>query len=275
MMLLAGLRKGLLVTIYIDIHEPPEIDFLLTRMGIEVKRGSFNKTGEDSASYPDFVLVTAAGMLGYSRKQAVEAMADLDRVEEQLSRELQVCEKLILGYEGFLAPHADGTYAGDLRTITHKTGRGGNEYDELTSRGRVIHQPYVRWLSFQWKLMDAGIPVVSTGDVQGSASFLAHLHKHSDNNLFRRLIPVRQQVLEQDPEKRQLALTLMGIQGARWGEEMAMAVADDLERGKILPLTVASVICLGEDIIARVPLRSGRRVVGKAAAQRLFAALGY
>ncbi len=262
------------MTIYIDQNEPEEFDYLLTHMGIEVKRDSFNKTGEDSASYPDFVLVTKAGMLGYSRKQAVEAMADLDRVEEQLSRELQVCEKLILGYEGFLCHHVDGTYAGDLHHITHKTGRGGNEYDELTSKGRVIHQPFARWLSFVWKLQDCGIPVIPTGDVQGSAMFLARLHDLPSNNLFTRLIATRQQVAEMDPEKRALALTLMGIQGARWGEEMAMAVADYLEKYEA-GVTFASAISLGSSEIAQIPLRSGKRIVGKAAAQRLFTALGY
>ncbi len=262
------------MTIYIDQNEPEEFDYLLTRMGIEVKRDSFNKTGEDSASYPDFVLVTKAGMLGYSRKQAVEAMADLDRVEEQLSRELQVCEKLILGYEGFLCHHEDGTYAGDLRTITHKAGRGGNEYEELTSRGRILHQPYVRWLSFQYKLQDAGIPVVGTGDINGSAQFLARLHSDPLNNLFRRLIATRQQVAEIDPEKRALALTLMGIQGARWGEEMSLSVADWLEREGVA-LTLMGIMGVGRITLATIPLRSGKRVVGKAAAQRLFAAFGY
>ncbi len=263
------------MTIYIDIHEPEEIDFLLTRMGIEVKRDSFNKTSETGAIFADFTIITESGTVSVNRKQAVEAMADLDKVEAQLMSELAACPKLVFMWEGVISPHPDGTYAGDVHHITHKTGRGGNEYDELTSKGRIIHQPFTRWLSFEWKLQDCGIPVIPTGDVQGSAMFLARLHELPSNNLFQRLIATRQQVTEIDPEKRALALTLMGVSGARWGEEMGLAVADDLERGKILPLTVASVVCLGQDIIARVPLRSSKRVVGKAAAQRLFTALGY
>ncbi len=263
------------MSILIDQNEPEEFDFLLTRMGLETTRGSYNKTNETGAVFPDFVVLTSAGMVGVNRKQAAEAMADLDKVEAQLMSELAACERLAFMWEGFIAPHEDGTYAGDLRTITHKTGRGGNEYDELTSRGRVIHQPYVRWEAFVYKCQDAGIPVVGTGDVRGSAAFLAYLHQGHGNNLFSRLIATRQQVAEIDPEKRALALTLMGIQGARWGEEMSLAVADYLECVGS-QLNLASLITARKDLdIAKVPLRSGKRVVGKAAAQRLFTALGY
>ncbi len=264
------------MTIYTDRNEPEEFDYLLTRMGIEVKRDSFNKTSETGAIFADFTIITESGTVSVNRKQAAEAMADLDKVEVQLQSELAACPKLVFMYEGFLCPHEDGTYAGDLRTITHKTGRGGNEYDELTSRGRVIHQPYVRWEAFVYKCQDAGIPVVGTGDVRGSAGFLAYLHQGHGNNLFSRLIATRQQVAEIDPEKRQLALTLMGIQGARWGEEMAMAVADYLAKEE-MPVTLKSVMTIAEWGIPlqSIPLRSGKRRVGDAAAQRLFAALGY
>ncbi len=257
----------------IDYHESEEYDYLLQRMGIETQRGNYNQTG-DSPAYPDFCILNEAGMVGVNNKGALEAMADLDAVEEQLTRELKACPKLVFMYRGFLCHHEDGTYAGSLHTITHKTGRGGNEYDELVSRGRVIHQPYNRWLSFQWKLEDTGIPVIGTGDVQGSAMFLARLHQNPDSKLFTKLIPVRQQVLEQDPEKKALALTLMGIQGARWGEEMAMAVADWLEREEVA-LTLMGIMGVGRITLATIPLRSGKRVVGRAAAERLFAALGY
>ncbi len=261
--------------IMIDKAEPEEFDFLLGRMGIEVRRDSFNKTDEHGAIYPDFSLITSQGTLFVNRKQAVEAMSDLDKVEAQLQSELAACPKLVFMYEGFLCHHEDGTYAGDLRKIDHKQGRGGNEYDELTSRGRVIHQPYVRWEAFVYKCQDAGIPVVGTGDVRGSAAFLAYLHQGHGNNLFSRLIATRQQVAEIDPEKRALALTLMGIQGARWGEEMSLAVADYLECVGS-QLNLASLITARKDLdIAKVPLRSGKRTVGKAAAQRLFTALGY
>ncbi len=261
------------MTVYVDHHEPEEIDWLLTRMGIEVKRDSFNKTSETGAIFADFTIITESGTVSVNRKQAAEAMADLDKVEAQLMSELAACPKLVFMYEGFLCHHEDGTYAGDLRTITHKTGRGGNEYDELTSRGRVIHQPYVRWEAFVYKCQDAGIPVVGTGDVRGSAGFLAYLHQGHGNNLFSRLIATRQQVAEIDPEKRALALTLMGIQGARWGEAMGLAVADWLQKNGY-NMNLAGVISLEEDL-ARVPLRSTKRVVGRAAAQRLFTALGY
>ncbi len=274
MMLLVEPKRGLLVTVYVDNHEPPEIDFLLTRMGIEVKRDSFNKTSETGAIFADFTIITESGTVSVNRKQAAEAMADLDKVEVQLQSELAACPKLVFMYEGFLCHHEDGTYAGDLRTITHKTGRGGNEYDELTSRGRVVHQSAVRWSAFQYRLQDCGIPVVGTGDVEGSAKFLAWLHSDHSNSLFTRLIPIRQQVLEQDPEKRALALTLMGIQGARWGEAMSLAVADWLEREGIA-LTLMGIMGVGRITLATIPLRSSKRVVGRAASQRLFAALGY
>ncbi len=262
------------MTIYIDQNEPEEFDYLLTRMGIEVKRDSFNKTSETGAIFADFTIITESGTVSVNRKQAVEAMADLDKVEAQLMSELAACPKLVFMYEGFLAPHEDGIYAGDLRKIDHKSGRGGNEYDELTSRGRVVHQSAVRWSAFQYRLQDCGIPVVGTGDVEGSAKFLAWLHANHSNSLFQKLIITRQQVAEIDPEKRTLALTLMGIQGARWGEEMSLSVADWLEREGVA-LTLMGIMGVGRITLATIPLRSGKRVVGKAAAQRLFAAFGY
>src|SRR5690242_10507294 len=106
------------MSIQIDANEPPEFDYLLSRMGIDVSRNSINKTDETGSIWPDFVVVNEQGLVGVNRKQAVEAMGDLDKVEAQLMSELKACPKLVFMYEGFLCHHEDGVYAGDLRAIT-------------------------------------------------------------------------------------------------------------------------------------------------------------
>lgn len=255
------------MSILIDRNEPPDFEFILNQMGIVTSVGSYNKTEENGTSFPDF-LVLNNRVCGVSRKQAAEMMADLDAVESQLRRELRDVEKLCLMFEGFVTYHEDGVYAGnaDPTRVVHHIGRKGAEYDVLTSRGKVFHQPMARWVRFIWKLEDIGIPVVPTGSVQGSAIFLAKLHEGHRNDLFERLIPARQRIVEENVQLRIWKQFLLGIPGI--GPEAAVAIGDVFpnmvqlvafltEGGKLADLTVASGRRLGPALEKRIRLFLG------------------
>ncbi len=254
------------MSVLIDSNESQDFDFLLNQMGIETSRSSINKTSGSETSFPDFLVIPTGEPIGLNRKAAVEAMADLDKVEEQLRRELRYCGKLAFVYEGVLAPHPDGVYAGEVHKVETKTRRNGDKYEEMTSWGKVIHQPWTRWESFVWKMQDCGVPVIPTGSMQGTAGFLAYLHKNPENNLFQRLIPIRQQVLAVDPVKRDWLLFLMSIPSV--GEEAARGLGAEFDNMHELVQFLQNGGELSEFVLP------SKRRVGKALAGKIRKFLG-
>lgn len=242
------------MSVLVDANEPEEISYLLRQMGLDVTVGNYNQTPGTDIAFPDFQVINH-GYVGVNRKQAVEAMGDLDKVEDQLRRELRVCENLVFVYEGCLTWAEEGTYAGDAEAsrVDHHRGRSGNEYDMLTSRGRTLSQPFARWTSFVWRAQNLGVPVVATGNVRGTATFLHALHANHTNTLFRRLLRVRQEVREEDPKLRAYKSFLLGIPG--WGPEVVEAVVP------IFPNTAQLVAFLSEGgKLGDLVLRSGRKL---------------
>lgn len=242
------------MSVLLDANEPEELAYLMRQMGIEVQVGSYNQTPGTDIAFPDAQVINDT-YTGVSRKQATEIMGDIDAVIDQLRRELRVTESLCLCYEGNLTWHEDGTFAGDSEAhrVKHHEGRSGNQYDDLTSRGLVFHQPHTRWTSFVWRCQDLGIPVIPTGNVRGTAAFIHWLHEGHPNRMFQKLIPVRQQVLAENPRERAWKLLLMAIPGV--GPEAAVCIAD------VFPDMTQLVVFLAEQgALADLVLPSGRRL---------------
>lgn len=261
------------MSLLIDSNEPLDFDFLLTQMGIPTQRGSYNMlSGKDpSECYSDFTIFGLPKTITVSRKQATEILGDIDKVEDQIHREIQgPADNILLMYEGVVCWHADGVagFSVEPEKVTHERGRGGHEYDRLVITGRVFHQPYQRWISFVEKLWDVGIPVVGTGDIRGSAVFLARLHEGKENTIFSRLIKQNYILGESDMEKRGRMLSFMGLSGAKIGQEVAGALVD-----AGLTVGTAALLLAEGGHVAEIKLPSGRRV-GTAAELNLMRALG-
>lgn len=262
------------MSILIDNAEPEEFSWLLNQMGIETQRGAYNQqpNGSTEAIYSDFTIVGKPKTITVSRKQATEILGDIDKVEDQLHRELQskAVDNILLMVEGLICWHPDGVagFSVEPEKIVHEKGRYGNEYDSLKITGRVFHQPYQRWIAFVDKLWDIGIPVVSTGEIRGSAVFLSRLHEGKENNIFTRLIKQTYVLSEWDISRSNSMKSYMGLSESKIGQELAGVYADTGMRVGQMALFLAD-----GGSVSELKLPSGRRV-GLAAEKNLRTALG-
>ncbi len=264
--------------IRVDKNEDESYDFLFRQLDITVERGNWNQSpGQDVASiFPDFCIAwPGRPVIGASHKGAVELIGGLDECEAQLARELMgPIDYLCLFHTGVILSTDDGVAAFDFdeaKIVTRQT-RGGANYEEVTGRGKSIRYSYNRWTSFRRKLMDMGIPVVSTGNLRGSVQFLADLHGDAVNphvpTLFRRLIPIRQELACMDMRQRDLALKFMAWNGI--GPEIALAVADHFS-------TFAEFFRFwdsGGGSIADIRVESGKRRIGTSVETKWREAMG-
>jgi hypothetical protein len=157
--------------LYQDTFEPDEMLSLL-QQSVTALVGPLNFTGR--ADY--FWLDRDGNRRQWERKQAGEALGDLDAVEEQLNRELSTCEELTLVMEGVFLPTPRGVQIYRLsrdRTFFHP-------YTELPRKGRKA-QPglWARWHGLKRGLIAAGVDVVETTCLEGTAASLVAAFKSS------------------------------------------------------------------------------------------------
>lgn len=252
-----------------DFHEDLLYDNYLQGC-VEFERGNFNKSTGSSLTYPDFCCINGGRVLGINAKQAGECLSSLDAVEEQLSREIAgPIDGLHLMIRGMVIP----TDLNQCEAVSF-------DEDGHCHHGRTFAQNYVGYLAWLSRLDEMGVTVVSLPNIKASASYLVALHNNLgkiEHKTFRRLLPTKVIVTEMDPELRSLAKTLMGIDGAGWGEEMSVAAGRWLlEQKDYDPPVRPTVEALmnWRDCIKDIPMKSGRKI-GPAAAKRLITALGW
>ena len=259
------------MTILVDHHEPPEIDLMLAP--IEVSRGEYNSSGSSALIYPDYVIVGGSKLVGCNRKQVGEVLSSLDKVEEQLQRELAgPCEHLLLYIEGIMIPDKDGCWGYTLDWSNQKV------FNNVAGTIPFKRQHYsVNWKhvqNWQTRLEFKGIQIVHTYNLYDTASRLVALHdmvlKDEPNKVLDRLIKTDIQVLALDKQEKDMALTLMGIRNGSVGEEIALALAQSFS-------SITELIDFWRDggQCCDTMLRSGTRRIGNAAEAKLQRALGY
>lgn len=144
------------------------------------------------------------------RKQPAEIIADMDGVEEQLTRQIAANPDihLILCVEGIAMPHYKGIQISTLQPN-----------GKFWRQGKVFETPYARYARRLIDWQNAGITVWQTPHIQATAILLVHLYKATEAGetqaLQRNL--KRRPVFQQNP----YVQTLMGIRGADIGVVLA------------------------------------------------------
>lgn len=253
------------MTLHVDRHEADDLIALLAQV-VPVEKSNLN-----DASRSDFYWIAQGESYQFEHKQAGEIMGSLDSCEEQLRRAYPLADHCGLVIEGIITPSPDG-----CTVYAWKDYRGGVAAFE----SRTVHQSYTGYRSWLAGLRAWGISVLEVPNRTALVSALVAEYTHSlkpaeEHATFRRYIPEKHRIDPWNP----YVLLLMACGGI--GEQLAEALVGyrvDIETGEITfeGRFRTPYDCFRADpgVIARAPLRSGKRVVGPAAARKLLESIG-
>ena len=198
--------------LFIDTFEPVQIEKLVGQ-SIPVSRTTLNGHG-----LADYVWNAIDGhVIQVERKQIDEILSDMDRVEEQLRREMVNAVETILLYEGTFEP------------IPAHKGKSACQSFRKAKDGKIMvvgHKYNVSYIGVQaWfsQLDKAGITIVNTIDYIATAFTLVALYNNSkkeEHTTFKRYIKPKIYPTPFNPQVE----TLMSIKGVELGEKKALAL---------------------------------------------------
>lgn len=254
-------------------NHPTLIDWL--RQSVDVNVASINQTAGSTVIYPDFVVFGGNKLVGINRKTWGEVLSSIDKVEEQLQRELAgPVEQLALLIEGQATPDGQqGAWAYNLGWGELKLWRG-DSVGSIPFRRQHYQANYKGIMNWLTRLEWMGIQVIYSAGLYDSACRMVAMHdlvmKNEDSKTLNRLIKAQFSVLSLDPQEKAMALSLMGLQQAGVGEELGLTIASAFG-------SITELIRYWDDggVICDLMLRNGTRRVGNAAEAKLQRALGY
>lgn len=245
------------MALLLDIFEPEQIEHLIAQ-STDVLRSPLNNAG-----FADYLWFCADGhRIQVERKQIDEILGGMDRVEEQLRRELQIgVEENILLYEGTFEPifglkNATQSWhmARDRRIMVP-----GHKYN-------VSYSGVQAWFS---QLDKSGITIIHTFDYEATAITLVALYNNSqkeEHTTLTRYIKDRIYPASYNPH----VLTLMGIKGVNLGEAKSKALVE--RYGTVWYILNQSPEDLAETIITEPGTREVR--LGLTTSKKLLKAVG-
>jgi len=181
----------------------------------------------------------------------------LDRVEEQLGRELQNgVEETFLLIEGVCEP----VMGLKMATQTWRKAKGKN----IMVPGRTYNCSYSGYQAWKGQLDKAGITIVETFDYTATAMTLVALYQNtqkSEHKTLRRYIKDRIHVDSKNPH----IISLMGLKGGGIGEEKAKALVDQYG-------TFWWVLQQEPEVLAETMV--GEKRLGIATVEKLFRSIG-
>ena len=200
--------------LFIDTFEPQDIEILVGQ-SVPTMRSALNNQG-----YADYMWMAHDGhRVQVERKQCPEILGGIDKVEEQLGRELQNgVEETMLLVEGVCEPVAKLKLA--TQTWVKKSGKGA-----VMVPGRAYNCSYTGMQAWFNRLDKAGVTLVQTFDYVATAMTLVALYGNSqkvDHSTLRRYIKERINIPDFNPQ----VVSLMGIKGGGLGEAKAKAIID-------------------------------------------------
>lgn len=253
--------------LFIDDDYPALLLILRQVLGDDVACRDLNTTG-----YADVLWVSPHGTFQVEIKGQGEALGSLDALEAQLLRQLPMCDHHALLIYGITTGKDNGECA------TWKKGATKNGNGAVFFRHHDFHQNYLGYRAKLARFVEHGVMVYEVPTLEDVATQLVALYRNSqhEGSTFKRLIKEKFALSEEDQAKRKLALTLMGIEGAGFGEELALATTDLLADGEwdVSLAGLVHVLKFDPEAIQIQPLRSGKRTIGPAAVKRLKEALG-
>jgi len=199
------------MTIMVDYHEPEQIEHLVAQT-VPVIRCGLNDEG-----FADYLWFACDGhRIQVERKQIDEILGGLDKVEEQLRRELSNgVEETILLHERECEPiHSMKMFTQSWnKTKDGKIMVPGHKYN-------VSYTGLHAWFN---QLDKAGITIVHSFDYEATALVLVALYQNSqkvEHTTLRRYIKEHIYIKDYNPH----VLNLMSIKGAGIGEAKATAL---------------------------------------------------
>ena len=162
--------------LYVDTYEPDKI-----LNGLKAVIPTTIKASINSLGFADYKWMDAKGnQRQWERKQAMEAITDLDSVEDQLNHQLATCDELVLVVEGIALPTVSGVQGYKLGRIPGKVSLRPEYHYPMVDKG-MRPQPglYAKYLAWKQGLTFAGVQVVETLDMDGTIAALATAYNYS------------------------------------------------------------------------------------------------
>jgi len=240
------------MTILLDIFEPVEIETLV-QQSVPVTRLGLNGKG-----YADYLWHAFDGhRVQVERKQIDEVLGGMDKVEEQLRRELSSgVEETILLIEGFCEPIAG------LKIATQSWRKAKDK--RILVPGHQYNVSYTGFQAWLYQLDKAGVTIVRAFDYTATAMTLVALYQSAQDpkhKTLRRYIKDRIYIESHNPH----IINLMSIKGGGIGEEKAKALID--RYGTFWYTVNQDAEELAETLV-------GEKRLGMKSVQRLFKAIG-
>ena len=248
------------------------------------RRGQPHEVKElNSLDWGDWMAVGIDGIYSAEIKEWGEATGNLDHLINQIKKQMPNCDQCYLFMYGEGEQAEDGnSYTLKLKKAEPLINRStGVEYAYQKTYTRFHHRVnYTARQKILWRFRQEGIHVVEVPNLQELAVELCNLYEVATTlgTTFTRLVPDKYVVKGEDAKRVAFMKTLMGIQGAGIGEEIADAIASCME-GNGSPLTLKELIFrmsreTGIMAFVEQPLRSGKRKIGVSAMMKLDKALG-
>ena len=185
--------------IFCDIFEPTNIETII-QQSVPTYKDAFNNKG-----FPDYTWIdTINRRIGVSRKKLGELLSSIDATEEQLGRDMESVDELILLIEDcFYSPILYNNRPGIQTWIPTKDGKFIRQYRKYNVSVSLLDS----WL---YQLSKAGISHIKTFDYEHTASCLVSLYHSSqklEHSTLRRYIKPKMIHRDWNPQ----VLTLMGV----------------------------------------------------------------
>lgn len=246
---------------------------LTERMKIDFQRKDLNKQG-----FGDVVVYGLDGIYSGEIKQAGEYLGDIDHLIAQTKAQMAAADFM------FVFIYGETTMAPDGNSYSLKIEREDETWNNHPDSGMVRRYrrrhhrvKYQAQRKILWRFRNEGIHVIECRDLSELAYELCLWHETATTvgTVFTRLNVEKFRVKAESAEKEAFMKTLMGIQGAGIGEEVAEALTNHFS-------SVAEIVNYfnndGEretgGQIETALLRSGKRTIGPAAVAKLKTALG-
>jgi len=244
------------MTILLDVFEPDQIEHLVAQSA-PVSRLALNSKG-----FADYLWYGWDGhKIQVERKQCDEVLGGMDKVEEQLRRELaNGVEETILLVEGVCEP----VFGLKIATQTWRRAKDKN----ILVPGRTYNCSYTGYKAWQNQLDKCGITIVETFDYTATAMTLVALYQNAqkeEHKTLRRYIKEHIYVETYNPH----VITLMGIKNGGIGEEKAKVLVE--RYGTAWYVLNQAPEELAETLVGE---EGNEKRIGMKAIQRLFKAIG-
>lgn len=189
----------------------------------------FNIEDLNTQGYGDCMFVGLDGVYSAEIKKAGEFLGDADHCIKQLKKQIPNANYTYLFIYGEASQSPDGkSYSYDSRSETIIWERHPDAEVNQKVRRRYHNVNWQGQRKILWRFRLEGIEVVETPSLETLAFELANWYECGTTvgTTFSRLIPDKFEVREKDKERADFMLSLMGIQNAGIGEEVADALAN-------------------------------------------------